>query len=96
MSTRRVRLVADVSSDRPAALRPILEGLGATITPAPGGFHIEAELEGDDARQMNRQLLSELRRAERRTRLRAEWFTGGVVHKFFDYVPKGTRHTSGD
>ena len=39
----------------------------------------------------NRELLSELRRVERKTRLRAEWTAGGSVERFFDYVPKGTR-----
>jgi hypothetical protein len=40
-------------------------------------------------------LLSELRRAEKRTRIRTEWvFSGNTVEKFFDYVPKGTRRLS--
>ena len=43
----------------------------------------------------NRQLLSELRRAEKKTRLRAEWTSGGVTEKFFDYVPKGTKKAEG-
>ena len=38
----------------------------------------------------NRELLGELRRVERKTRLRAE-SAGGSVERFFDYVPKGTR-----
>jgi hypothetical protein len=42
---------------------------------------------GNSARDLNRQLLSTLRR----TRLRAEWTAAGVTHRFFDYVPKGTR-----
>jgi hypothetical protein len=35
--------------------------------------------------------LSEMRRAEKKTRLRAEWTSGGITEKFFDYVPKGTK-----
>jgi len=46
---------------------------------------------GPAARDLNRSLLSALRRAERRTRLRAEWTAGGMTERFFDYVPKGTR-----
>jgi len=42
-------------------------------------------------RDANRALLSELRRVERKTRLRAEWTAGGSVERFFGYVPKGTR-----
>jgi hypothetical protein len=46
---------------------------------------------GNSARDLSRQLLSTLRRAQRRTRLRAEWTAAGVTHRFFDYVPKRTR-----
>jgi hypothetical protein len=35
-------------------------------------------------------LLSALRRIEGKTRLRAEWMSGGTVERFFDYVPKGS------
>jgi hypothetical protein len=48
-------------------------------------------MEGTDARDVNRRLLSALRRAERRTRLRAEWTAGGTTYRFFDYVPKAER-----
>jgi hypothetical protein len=87
------RLVADVSSDNPVKIRPVLEGIvgAAAITSIPGGFHVEAELAGESAQDLNRSLLSALRRAERRTRLRAEWTAGGVTERFFDYVPKGRR-----
>ena len=39
-------------------------------------------------RGANRQLLSALRRVEKRTRLRAEWTAGGTTCRFFGYVPK--------
>jgi hypothetical protein len=48
-------------------------------------------MEGADARDVNRRLLSALRRVEKRTRLRAEWTGGGSIDRFFDYVPKSTR-----
>ena len=85
-------VVADVSSDDPGALRPVLEEfVSGALTELPEGFHIDGVAAGDDVRHANRALLSALRRAERRTRMRAEWADGDVVHRFFDYVPKGTR-----
>jgi len=91
MSMVRFHLTADVSSDSPAAVRPVLEGLAdATITESPAGFHVEGWAEGPAARELNRELLSALRRVERRGRLRAEWTGGGMVHRFFDYALKGS------
>jgi len=54
-------------------------------------FEVDAELTGESARDLNRRLLSEMRKAERRTRLRAEWTADGVTERFFDYVPKGKK-----
>jgi len=51
----------------------------------------EAELTGGSARDLNRKLLSQMRKAERRTRLRAEWTSEGLTERFFDYVPKGKK-----
>jgi hypothetical protein len=88
----RFDLVADVSSDDPAAIGPVLRArVHGHITETADGFHVEATLAADSARDANRELLSALRRAERRTRLRAEWDDGEQVHRFFDYVPKGVR-----
>ena len=92
MSEQSFGLVADVSSDDPVAIEPLLRQLvGGKITTTVDGFHIEASMTGTSARDLNRGLLSALRRSERRTRLRAEWTSAGVTHRFFDYVPKGTR-----
>ena len=94
MPRKKFKIVATVSSDRPAAVRAALEtflGAGATIEATDDGFEIEAKLSGESAKDLNRQLLSEMRRAEKKTRLRAEWTSGGVTEKFFDYVPKGTK-----
>ena len=38
---------------------------------------------------LNRTLLAQLRRVERKTRLRAEWTHAGLTERFFHYVPKG-------
>ena len=93
MAAERFVLRARVSTDNPAAVRPVLERLVARGTIRPGEsigeFHVETEMAGPSARDLNRSLLSELRRAEKRTRLRAEWTSRGVTERFFDYVPKG-------
>jgi len=86
-------LEARVSTDSPALVKPVLEKLitKGTVKPggAPGEFLVQAEMTGTSARDLNRSLLSALRGAEKRTRLRAQWTSAGVTEKFFDYVPKG-------
>jgi len=93
MANRRFRLVADVSTDDPAALRPILTRLvgSESLRALDDGFHVECEMEGARAKDLNRALLSALRRSVKKTRLRAEWTAGTVTERFFDYVLKGTR-----
>jgi hypothetical protein len=79
----KLRLEARVSSDSPEAVgRLLVAKLGATSVTREGSA---------SARDANRELLSELRRVERKTRLRAQWTAGGSVERFFDYVAKGTR-----
>jgi len=86
------RLVADVSSDDPERIRPVMGRLLPTgVTATANGFHIEIELTGESARELNRDLLSAMRREERRTRLRAAWTADGATERFFDYVSKGSR-----
>jgi hypothetical protein len=92
--SKKFRLSASVSSDNPSVIKPILERFissQGTIKSIKEGFEIEADLEGESARDLNRTLLSELRRAEKRTRIRAEWTSGNTMEKFFDYAQKGTR-----
>lgn len=93
MAQKKFMLSARISSYNPGSIRPTLERLisgKGTIKSIEKGFAVEAELEGESARALNRMLLSELRRAEKRTRIRAEWTSGNTIEKFFDYVPKGT------
>ena len=93
MAQRKFRLWAHVSSDNPSAIKPALEQIivkKGTIRQTDQGFEVEAELEGENARALNRMILSELRKAEKRTRIRAEWTSDDTIEKFFDYVPKGT------
>jgi hypothetical protein len=55
---------------------------------------VVATLSGESASDLNRSLLSDLRRVERRTRLRATWTLDGINERFFDYVSKGSRLAS--
>lgn len=98
MVRRHFSVIARVSTDSPAAVKPVLE---AMITKGsvgegeePGEFLIEAEMEGESARELNRMLLSPLRRVEKRTRLRAEWTSGNTTVRFFDYVQKKSWRTA--
>jgi hypothetical protein len=89
----RFRLQARVSSDRPDAVRPILleRFVPGAVTRSGEEFVVEAELTGPDVKELNRALLSALRRAEKRTRLRARWTSDdGTEYSFFDYVLKRT------
>jgi len=59
-----------------------------------GELVVEAQMKGDSAKELNRSLLSAMRRVEKRTRLRAEWTSDdGTTQKFFDYVLKNTNKT---
>jgi len=88
----RFSVIADVSSDNLAAVRPVLFHVieRAAVTSTADGLHVQGIMDGTDARDVNRRLLSALRQAEKKTRLRAEWTGEGYVHRFFDYVPKST------
>jgi hypothetical protein len=93
----RFSLHARVSTDNPAAVKPVLVRVvpNATVTQSEDGeeFLVEGTLDGSSARELNRSLLSELRRAEKRTRLRSEWTSEDETERFFDYVPKGIRRS---
>lgn len=86
-------VIADVSSDNLTAVRPVLLHMieGAAVTSTADGLRVQGIMDGTDARDVNRRLLSALRQAEKKTRLRAEWTADGHIHRFFDYVPKSAR-----
>lgn len=84
----------EVSSNDLAAIRPVLTQMvgDAAIAEIYDGLHVQGVMDGADAGEVNHRLLSALRRAEKRSRLRAEWTSGGgYVCRFFDHVPKSTR-----
>ena len=94
MVDKRFKLSARISSDNPPAIKPALEriiGNEGTIKPTSEGFEVNPELDGESARDLNRMLLSEMRKVEKKTRIRAEWTLGNTTERFFDYVPKATR-----
>ena len=68
-------LTAQVSTENTKAIKLALKELmpKASITSTEEGFLVKATVRGDTAKDLNRNLLSALRRAERRTVLRAEW-----------------------
>ncbi|MGA2573073.1 MAG: hypothetical protein ABSF36_02545 [Candidatus Methanomethylicaceae archaeon] len=97
MVEKRFKLSAHINSDNPPAIKPALEriiGNNGIIKPTSEGFDVNAELDGESARALNRMLLSEIRKLEKKTRIRAEWPQGNTTEKLFDYVPKGTRKAS--
>jgi hypothetical protein len=97
MATKHFKLIASVSSASPRAVMPVLEKAvtKGSVKEANGEFAVEAEMEGKSAKELNRTLLSALRREEKRTRLRAEWTSDdGTTERYFDYVLKKTTKTS--
>ena len=94
MSEKKFKLSARVSSATPSAIKPVLEriiGNNGSIKPTADGFEVNAEFKGESARDLNRMLLSELRKAEKKTRLRSEWTSEDTIEKFFDYSLKQTK-----
>ena len=93
MPTRKFTVVADIRTEDPKRIEPILEdlvGVNAMLR-TDTGFRVKTTLEGESARELNRSLLSALRRVEKKTTLRAEWTYDGTTERFFDFVPKGIR-----
>lgn len=91
MSKKQFSVIANISTDSPEKIKAALDELFAkgSIETVEGGFAIRADMTGTTARDLNRELLSSLRKIEKKTRLRAEWTSGKITEKFFDYVPKG-------
>jgi len=94
MSEKKFSLSAKVSSATPSTIKPVLEriiGNKGSIKPTDDGLEINAEFKGKSARDLNRMLLTELRKVEKKTRLRSEWSSEGTTEKFFDYALKQTK-----
>ena len=91
MAKKKFVRVGKVSTDHPTSINVALRKAipqGTIQQTETTEFLVKAEFEGENAPDLNRSLLSELRRVEKRTRLSAEWTSSDVTEKFFDYVPK--------
>ena len=84
-------LVAEIRTARRREVAPRLLELvpGAEVEETETGFDVRAQVEGDNARDLNRILLSALRDIEKRTTMRSEWTSGKTMERFLDYLPKG-------
>lgn len=94
LSGKQFKLLAKVSTNSPALIKPIVEkfiGSSGTVVQDGQDFVINALLEGESAKDLNRALLSEMRRSEKKTRLRSEWTSSGEMESFFDYVSKSKK-----
>jgi ERCC4-type nuclease len=88
---REFSLVATVSTNSGKLIRPILErlvGKRNVKVLSANEFKVVTTMSGENAKELNRAMLSELRRIEKKTRLRAEWTANGTTQRFFDYVLK--------
>jgi hypothetical protein len=86
------KLKARINRSDAQMIRQALDQLSAKGSVKKDGeeFLVEAEMEGASARDLNRTLLSALRKVEKRTTLRSEWTSGETTERFFDYVLKKT------
>ena len=94
MAQKSFKLSATVSSANPSAVKTVLEhiiGGNGSIKQAGNGFEVAAEFKGESARDLNRMILSEMRRVEKRTSIRSQWTCEGITEKFFDYALKQTK-----
>jgi hypothetical protein len=80
-------LRASVKSENMVAIRHLLKDLvpGVIIKIADEEFVLYAELEGESSRDLNRVILSGLRKVVKKTRIKSEWTCDGVVEQYFDY-----------
>lgn len=85
-------LKARINRSDAQTIRLVLDQLSAKGSVRKDGdeFLVEAEVEGTSAKELNRTLLSALRKVNKRTTLRAEWTFGNTTERFFDYVLKKT------
>ena len=73
----------------PGTIQNALEQLAAkgSVTKAAEGFIVEAEVEGANAKELNRTLLSALRKVQMKATLRAEWVSRDkATETFCDYT----------
>ena len=93
MANKKFVLSANISTEDPSAIQQILSKLVGVdaIIQTEKGFKVRTTMQGENARDLNRTLLSALRSVVKKTTLRAEWTHDKTTERFFDYVPKGIR-----
>jgi len=87
----KFKLQARISHADAETIWHALEQLAAKASVKRAGedFSVQAEIEGATAKELNRTLLSALRKVERKTTLRAEWTSSdSTTERYFDYVLK--------
>jgi hypothetical protein len=86
------KLKARINRSDAETIRQALDQLAAngSVKKAGDEFVVEAEMKGTSAKELNRTLLSALRKVEKRTTIRAEWTSGDTTERYFDYVLKKT------
>jgi hypothetical protein len=86
----KFNLKARINRSDARTIRQALDQLDAkgSVTKEGDEFLVLAEMEGTSAKELNRTLLSALRKVEKRTTLRAEWTSGDTTERYFDYVLK--------
>ena len=85
------KLKARVSRSDARTIRHALDQLRAmcVVKKDAEDFIVEGKMEGASAKELNRALLSALRKVAKKTTLRAEWTSSdGTTERFFDYVLK--------
>jgi hypothetical protein len=96
MSVKIYKLKAHISSNNPQTVLQVvkrfLSGKGDVVLNGEL-IEVSAELEGESAKDLNRILLSEMRKIEKKTRLRAEWTSNNITERFFDYVSKSVKES---
>jgi hypothetical protein len=97
MASKRFKVFARVSSSNLKAVKPIIDQVipNTSVREEGSDLVIEGHAVGVSAKELDRSLLSAMRRVEKKTRLRAEWTSDdGPTLRFFDYVLKKTTKTS--
>ncbi len=96
MSIRIYRLKAQTSSNNPQSVLQVLKRFlirKGDVVLNGELIEVNAELEGESAKDLSRILLSEMRKIEKKTRLRTEWTSDNITERFFDYVSNSVKES---
>ncbi len=94
MSIRIYKLKAQTSSNNPQSVLQVLKRFlirKGDVVLNGELIEVNAELEGESAKDLSRILLSEMRKIEKKTRLRTEWTSDNITERFFDYVSNSVK-----